>query len=136
MASNPQFVRKVGGRLSADGQVGELDFIRENGEKVLISFPMRKAGTLVMSIEQAIGELFAAQAALLKGGDPRMFFGVGSHGVKKLLGGTAQGKPILSLEMDTGLRLDFHLGKIQIRDLISWLEELAALDPEYRKTQH
>jgi hypothetical protein len=126
MIDPTQLVKSTSAALSLDGHIAELQFVRGNGKTARIHFPMDQAGSIILSIEEALGQLFDAQREMLKGQDPRAFFPLSVKRVSKVQGAvSAEGTPVLSLVLSTGVRLDLSLDQTTIPDLIAWLEDLA-----------
>jgi hypothetical protein len=120
-----EFVQTIAGALSVDGQIGVVRIVRANGQIVDLPFPMEEAAGILLNIERVLGVLFEQQRVLLKGEDPRKFFRVGSKQVTKFQGAADRdGNPVLSVVLDTGVRLDFSLKGMSIPDLIAWLKTL------------
>lgn len=119
-----QFLETVGASLSQDGQIAELQFKRKNGQVAHIQFPAAAAASIVLNIEGALGTIFEKQRAMLKGEDPRTFFGLGAKQVASIQGAVAKGVPVVSFVLKSNLRLDFALDRKLIRELIVWLQEL------------
>jgi hypothetical protein len=121
------FLEAIGAALSEDGQVAELRLVRKNGTADHVRFPAAAAASVMLNIEQAIGTLFEKQRAMLAGQDPRTFFAIGAKHVVAIQGAVAQGAPVVSFVLKSGVRMDFRLEQEAIRDLISWLQELEAV---------
>jgi len=132
MIDQSQLLQSVKASLSEDGQTSELQFLRKNGKTAHVQFSTANAAGVMLNIEMALGSLLESQKQMLKGRDPRAFFAMAPKHVTKLQGGMAQGLPVLSLVLETGLRLDFRLPAEQIRELIEWLE---TLEDQSRKPQ-
>jgi hypothetical protein len=120
------FLNRIGATLSADGKVAQLNLVNENGKKAFIQFPTSTAGTVLLDIEQALGQLFEKQRVMLKGEDPRCFFGVCNKNVVKIQGAIAEGHPVVSFVLKSDLRLDFVLDRNLLRGLIEWLQDVEA----------
>ena len=119
------FVKAVGGGISDDGNALALTFTLANGTKVPISFPAVSASSLMLDMEKVLGLLFEQQRKILKGGDPRTFFPMGAKRAKTIQGAIGHnGQPVLSLVLETGLRLDIGLPQGAIPDLIRFLQDL------------
>jgi hypothetical protein len=118
------FLTAVNARLSSDGAVAQLEFLRANGKSAYVDFPAAATGTVLLNIEQALGRLFEMQRAALRGQDPRAFFAIGAKHVEKIQGAVAQGKAVVSFALKSNVRLDFALDRTQVRGLIDWLQEV------------
>ena len=119
------FVKTIGGGMSDDGRTFTLQFDLANGMPVNISFPAVAAAAIFMGIQQQIGRLFEHQRTLLKGQDPRTFFPVGALKAEKIQGMFSHdGRPLVSVTLEGGLRLDFPVTREAILDLIAFLMEL------------
>jgi hypothetical protein len=135
MVDSGMLVSAVGAALSEDGKIAQLQFQRENGKIAYIDFLAAGAGPMLLNIEEALAKVFEMQRARLKGQDPRTFFAVGSKRVKALKPAIAAGHPILSLELESGMRLDFALPENSLPELIGWLQdwEKVRIQPESAK---
>jgi hypothetical protein len=132
-----QFVMSVGATLSPDGQVAQINVARANGETVELPFPVAAAGSIVLTIEEALGTMFERQRSRLKGQDPQAVYPIGAKKIQKIQGSIAQGGiPVLSLALVTGLRLDFSLDQTAIPDLIGWLQGLEAARKTPQRLEH
>src|SRR5579863_5866119 len=113
MAIDPgQYVKEFGAAISQDGLVSELQIKRANGSVAHLQFPTENAGALMMSVEQSIATLFEAQRKILGGKDPRTSFPMAAKRIAKFQGAAStDGTPIMSLVLESGLRLDFALSQ-------------------------
>jgi hypothetical protein len=137
MADTGQFVTAVSASLSTDGDVAQLQFRRANGKIAYIDFPTAAAGPMMLNIEQAMGTLFEMQRARVHGEDPRGVFAIGAKKVAKIQGAiSVDGQPVLSLLLESKMRLDFALPQGALRELIEWLEELEAAQKLPRGLKH
>jgi hypothetical protein len=122
-----QFIMSIGATLSTNGQIAQINVVRANGETVQLPFPVAAAGPIMLTIEKALGTLFEQQRSRLKGQDPRVIFPIASRQVQRIQGAFARdGRPVLSLVLTTGLRMDFALDQNTIPELITWLQALVA----------
>jgi hypothetical protein len=120
-----QLIMSVGATLSPNGQIAQINVVRANGETVQLPFPVAAAGAIMLTIEKALGTVFEKQRSLLKGQDPRVIFPIASKQVRRIQGAFAQdGRPVLSLVLTTGLRMDFALDQTTVPELMTWLQEL------------
>jgi len=126
MSDQSEFVQAVRAALSSDGTVAQLEFIRANGTQAYVHFPMALTTDVVLNIEKALGILFAKQRERLPGLDPRGVYPFKPKHVTAFQGGVAAGVPVLSFTLADNLRFDITLDGVKIRDLIAWLEEIAA----------
>lgn len=109
--------------ISADGSVAELRIERANGSISLVQLPAEKAGAFLPCIEQSVGTVIEKQRQILGGNDPRTFFPVSAKRVSKFQAGTAlEGTPIVSIELESGARLDLALHETQLHEWIGRLE--------------
>ena len=120
-----QFVRKLGLSLTEDGRAVGLEFVRENGTVAHLQFRYEDLPNLALHIEDAMGKAHYQQVASLKGADPRLIYQVRPRKVTSIQGGTATGGiPVVTVVLDTGLRLDLALDKTLLAELIPWLKRL------------
>jgi hypothetical protein len=137
MPESEPFVTRVVPRLTRDGKIGELAVHRKNGTTAYLHFPMEDAGAFALGVEHAVGALIGRQRKLIKGADPRLFFAMKPRRAR-LQGGRADGKPVLSITLETGARLDVAVKESDIAALVAWLERLAEppAPPRGRKAPH
>ena len=128
MAIDPgEFLKEFGAAITKDGRVAELQIKRANGSVAHLRFPTENAGAVMVSIEQALATLFEAQRKMLGGDDPRNHFPMAAKRVAKFQGAaSSDGTPMMSLVLESGLRLDFALSQTIIGGLIEWLQRLEA----------
>jgi len=127
MTSPNHFVTSVDADISEDGQIAELQFVRQNGKTAYVQFPTPAAAEIMLNIEQALGALFEKQQATLKGQNAKTSFSNGPKRVVAIQSAVTQKAPVLSFVLDSGVKLDFRLEKEALSDLILWLRELAGL---------
>jgi hypothetical protein len=124
-ADTGQYVNEFTAAISKDGLVSELQVKRANGSVAHLQFPTETAGAVMMGMEQAIATLFEAQRKMIGGKDPRTYFPMAAKRIAKFQAAAAtDGTPIMSLILDSGLRLDFVVPQAVIHDLIEWLQRL------------
>jgi hypothetical protein len=120
-----QFVKKLGLSLTADGRTVGLQFVRENGTVAHLQFKYEDLPNVALHIENAMGKAYDRQVANLKGVDPRRMYQVKPRKVREIQGGTATGGiPVITVVLDTGLRLDLALDQTSLSELIPWLKKL------------
>jgi len=120
-------LKSVAVALLNDGRIAELQFKLTSGAVIPVRFKAEHTSSVMLNLEQKLGEVFEKQSELLKGQDPRTMFPVAAKTVEKLQGAIAtDGRPVLSMALQSGVRLDFALDQNAIPDLIDWLRELEA----------
>jgi hypothetical protein len=125
MVDPSQFIDQVSAAISEDGRTAELQIIRANGQTTYLQFPSEGAASVLLAMEQQLAKVFEMQRARIAGQDPRSFFPIGAKRVKKVQGAIGMGNiPVLSFELESGLRLDLAIDHSQIHSLIEWLEGL------------
>jgi hypothetical protein len=129
MANQPpidrsQFLDQIGFGFAEDGQIIELRLMRKNGTvaHILCNYP--DLANLALRIEQVAGQAWQLQSQALGGTDPRLAHPVTARKVVRLQGAySIDRKPLLTVVLSTGLRLDLSLPEDGIPELIAWLEE-------------
>jgi len=129
MANQPrsnrsQFLDKIGFAFAENGRLVELQFMRKNGNVVHLPCEFADLATLTLRIEQAAGQAWELQRHSLGGTDPRLMHPVTARKVARLQGAySTDRKPLMTVVLTTGLRLDLFLPEDDIPELIAWLEE-------------
>jgi hypothetical protein len=137
MADPKSFVEDIAGGMSADGRLFRLRFILADGQQIPVIFPSERAAAIVTTIAQVVGEQFNRQRDLLKGHDPRAFFPVGAFRTSKIEGGiTQEGRPVLSVSLESGLRLDIQIERSTIPELIAILQDIEGTRVEEPRSPH
>jgi hypothetical protein len=132
-----KFVKAVGGGMSDDGHTFMLQFGLANGSATAITFPAAAASSLMLDTEKALGSLQRRQRAMLKGEDPRIFFPIGAKRAKTFQGAISHdGRPVLSLLLETDLRLDISVDPAQIPALIEFLRDLLTTQRKASRKAH
>jgi hypothetical protein len=126
MVDQTKLLAAVGASLSADGQVSELQFVRTDGSTAYIQFPIAASAGVLLSIEQALGQLFEKQQAMLKGKDLRTFLEIKTKRVASVQGAVVQNVPVVSFTLHSNLRVDLALDPTLVRELAEWLRRLEA----------
>jgi len=121
-----RFLDAVNARLSDDGTVAQLEFLRADRTSSFVEFNAAAASSVMLNIEQALGRVFEMQRAALKGQDPRTFYAIGVKHVVNIQGSIAQNHAVVSFVLKSNVRLDFGLDRTKVRELIVWLQELEA----------
>jgi hypothetical protein len=120
-----QFLDQFGFAISPDGKIVELKFVRTNGNVISIPCDYGRLSTVVLLIEQAAAKAYDLQKAAVGGIDPRLFDPLTTHDVERLQGAyTRDGKPIITLVLKSGLRINALVLEDDIPELIAWLEVL------------
>jgi hypothetical protein len=72
--------------------------------------------------EQAAGQAWELQKQALGGSDPRLAYRVNARSVQRFQGAySTDGKPLMTVVLTTGLRLDLAVPLDDIPQLIEWL---------------
>jgi hypothetical protein len=119
-ANRGQFLDKIGFAFAENGRVIEIQFMRKNGSVVHLPCEF---STLVLRIGQAAGQAWELQRQALGGTDPRLMHPVTTQRVASFQGASVDRKPLLTVVLATGLRLNLSLPEDGIPELIAWLEE-------------
>lgn len=132
-----QFVQSIGAALSEDGRTAQLQVLRANGQTAYLDFPAEATASILLTIEQALAKVFELQRARLAGHDPRTFYALGAKRAKSFQGAVAtDGTPVLSIVLDSGLRMDIALPETAIPELIKWLREFETIAKKPGGAQH
>jgi hypothetical protein len=119
-----QFLDKIGCAFTENGRVVELQFMRKNGSVVHLLCEFADLATLTLRIGQAAGQAWELQRQALGGTDPRLMHPVTTQRVASFQGAySVDRKPLLTVVLTTGLRLNLSLPEDGIPELIAWLEE-------------
>jgi hypothetical protein len=123
-ANRSQFLDQIGFAFAEDGRIIEIQLKRKNGSVVYLPCNFPDLATLVLRIEQAAGQAWELQRQALGGTDPRLMHPVTARKVARLQGAySVDRKPLMTVVLTTGLRLELSLPENDIPELIAWLEE-------------
>jgi len=134
MTENQEFVTSIVSALSENGAIAELKFTRGNGTISHIRFPTEQTSSVMLSIEQSLGELFEKRLKITKGVDPKLIFPVAAKTVTTVQGAVSrQGTPVITFVLSSGLRLDFAVDRELVRELSEWLATLEQAQSQPQK---
>jgi hypothetical protein len=88
---------------------------------------MSQAAHVMLGILDRIGELFKIQRQQLHGANPLTFFPTIPFHVEGMSGTIADGQPVLSLRLTTGVRLDFQIPENAFDETADFLDGLRNL---------
>jgi hypothetical protein len=132
-----QFFDQIGFGFADDGRVVELRFKRKNGKVAYVPCNFSDLSALVLHIEKAAGQAWELQTQALGGTDPRLMQPIRVHAADRFQGArSTEGKPLISVVLKTGLRLELSIPEDDIPELILWLEELQASRSKPRRPRH
>ena len=126
MLDESEFVKNIVTAISPDGEVVQLEFIRGNGIKVPIHFRSAGAGSLMLTLEHALGELFENNRDKFKHGSTPLAFPLGPKTATDFYGTIMDGEAVLSFVLDSKIRFDVSVSALTVREMIGWLEEIEA----------
>lgn len=121
-ATGPKFLKRLGGGVAENGTYAVVTLERNDGEKFEFDLEPGYTLDLATKIETLGAKCIEEQRASLKGFDPRVFYPFPVRRIAKLGPGMdEQGRPLLSVTLDTGSRIDLALDPEQSRALFEWL---------------
>ena len=128
---------QIGFGFSEDGKVVELRLIRKNGKTAYVPVEFSDLSNLVLRLQQAAGQAWELQRQVLGSVDPRLVHPITVSVVDSLQGAYSKsGDPIMTVVLQTGLRIDLGVPLDDIPALIEWLEELQASPSKGEQPQH
>jgi hypothetical protein len=126
MFDEAELVKNITTAISPDGEVVQLEFVRQNGIKVPIHFRSAGAGSLMLTLEHALGELFENNRDKFKHGKTPLAFPLGPKTATDFYGTIMDGEAVLSFVLDSKIRFDVSVSALTVREMIGWLEEIEA----------
>lgn len=124
-ADRSQFLQKIGLGFAEDGNVVELRLMRRNGQIAYVPCEYDDLSRLCLQIQYAAQQSWELQKQALGGTDPRTMRPTRAHGVERVQGAISHDqKPLMTVALKTGLRIELAIPEDDIPELIEWLEEL------------
>lgn len=121
------FLNQIGFGFADDGKIVEMRFLRRNGKTAYVPCEYADLSSLCLRIQQAAGQAWELQKQALGGVDPRLMNPIRAHGVERLQGAySTDQKPLMTVVLKTGLRIELSIPEGDIPELIEWLKELQA----------
>jgi hypothetical protein len=117
-------LRGINSGTNEDGSIVEFQFHRQDGSIAYVQLPTIRLATVFEKIQETAAMAYAQQRKVAGGADPRSMTPIHPMKVTRVQGAAAEGKPILSLEINGSIRMDLALEDTQVAEMIEWLGQL------------